>query len=84
MEREKSTDHDLLIELRTEMRGLREDLKRMTEANEKLNTDYETRIRNLEKVTEPLPLLRSIVYGQVAMILIAVLSAIIYSVVNKQ
>lgn len=42
-------DHDLLIELRTEMRGLRTDIKELKEATTDRSEDHETRIRALEQ-----------------------------------
>lgn len=43
------SDHDVLIELRTEMRLLRGDIKEMKDASTISVTDHEQRIRNLEK-----------------------------------
>lgn len=45
---EYQNDHDVLIELRTEMRGLRADLKNMTDNLGKSVTDHETRLRIIE------------------------------------
>jgi hypothetical protein len=42
-------DHDLLIELRTEMRGLRGDIKEMKDATTDRSDDHETRLRALEQ-----------------------------------
>lgn len=42
-------DHDLLIELRTEMKGVREDIKNMTGSVSKTLADHEIRIRALEQ-----------------------------------
>lgn len=47
-------DHDLLIELRTEMRGMREDIKSLSDGVTVRINDHETRIRSLEKTTENL------------------------------
>lgn len=59
---QQNTDHDLLIELRTEMRGVRDDIQKLTDGTaQRLNTlendhvsrkeyeDHETRIRFIEK-----------------------------------
>jgi hypothetical protein len=43
------TDHDVLIELRTEFKGMREDIKDLTSANGKIADDHETRLRDLRK-----------------------------------
>lgn len=45
---EYQNDHDLLIELRTEMRGMRNDLRSMSETTVKTVGDHETRIRLIE------------------------------------
>ena len=45
----QSQDHDLLIELRTEMRGVREDIKDIKDGTADKLLDHETRIRTLEK-----------------------------------
>jgi hypothetical protein len=42
-------DHDLLVELRTEMRGVREDIKGLSEGTSEKISDHETRLRALEK-----------------------------------
>lgn len=78
MEHQDVSDHDLLIELRTEMRGMRDDIKRMGINTDKTMNDHENRIRELERATESVPLLTKIVYGMVGFILIAVLSSILY------
>jgi hypothetical protein len=60
---EYKTDHDLLIELRTEMRGLRDDFK-------DAKADYITR-------AEFWPV-KSLVYGCTALMLTSLVGAIIY------
>lgn len=45
---EYQNDHDLLIELRTEMRGMRHDLKLMNDTTVTTVSDHETRIRSVE------------------------------------
>jgi hypothetical protein len=42
-------DHDLLIELRTEFRGMRDDIKGLKESNETIADDHEERLRALEQ-----------------------------------
>ena len=42
-------DHDLLIELRTEMRGVREDIQELNSGTAAKLTDLETRMRFVEK-----------------------------------
>lgn len=49
---EYKTDHDLLLELRVEMRLLREDIKEMKNGIKITIDDHETRIRGLEKSVE--------------------------------
>lgn len=46
------TDHDLLIELRTEMRGMRYDIKGLSDSTARTISDHETRIRLNEKDVE--------------------------------
>jgi len=43
------TDHDLLVELRTEFRAMREDIKGLKKSNDDISGDHETRIRALER-----------------------------------
>jgi hypothetical protein len=43
------TDHDLLIELRTEFRAMRDDIKGLKRSNETISDDHEQRIRGLER-----------------------------------
>ena len=45
------TDHDLLIELRTEMRGVRGDIKDIKDGTASKLDDHEQRLRNLETNT---------------------------------
>lgn len=47
-----SPDHDLLIELRTEMRGMRDDMKGLRDDTKVTITDHESRIRKVEQRTE--------------------------------
>lgn len=44
----QTSDHDLLIELRTEMRSLKEEIKKMNDGTAQTVADHETRIRRLE------------------------------------
>jgi hypothetical protein len=46
---EHPSDHDLLIELRTEMRGVRDDIKGLKEGTSLQLSDHEMRIRLVEK-----------------------------------
>lgn len=46
---EYQSDHDLLIELRTEMRGLRGDIKGLKSDHADALSDHETRLRALER-----------------------------------
>jgi hypothetical protein len=46
------SDHDLLIELRTEMRGMRGDIKGLSASTSATISDHETRIRLNEKDIE--------------------------------
>jgi hypothetical protein len=43
------SDHDILIELRTEMRLLRDTLKTSFDGTKEMLTDHETRLRLIEK-----------------------------------
>jgi len=45
---EYKTDHDLLIELRVEMRGVRDDIQKLTDGTSGTLSDHERRIRSLE------------------------------------
>ena len=46
---ESTADHDLLIELRTEMRAVRGDIKELKDGIAVTIKDHETRIRTLEE-----------------------------------
>lgn len=64
---ENTNDHDLLIELRTEMRGLRNDVK---ENNLNFGTtikDHETRIRGLESSVTKI-----LTWGTIGMVVLGV------------
>lgn len=76
-EQSQQLDHDLLIELRTEMRAIREDIKNMRDDISGSVSDHETRIRDLEKLTDDYKTVKKIVYGAVTLILIAFLGAVI-------
>lgn len=43
------SDHDLLIELRTEIRGMREDIRKQNDGVNEAIKDHETRLRSIEK-----------------------------------
>lgn len=43
------SDHDLLIELRTEMRGLRDEVRKLNDGNAEKIADHETRLRRIER-----------------------------------
>ncbi len=45
--------------------------------------DHETRIRVMEKSAEDLAIIKKLVYGQVAFVLLAVLSAVVYLVIHR-
>ena len=49
---EPKTDHDLLITLHSEMRGLRTDIQNLGEGLSTKVNDHESRIRSLEKSVE--------------------------------
>lgn len=46
---EYQNDHDLLVELKTEFRGMRADIKALGDTNAKISDDHEQRIRWLER-----------------------------------
>jgi hypothetical protein len=46
---EYQSDHDVLIELRTEMRGMRSDIKDLRNGTSERITDHELRLRALER-----------------------------------
>lgn len=48
-DRRQNSDHDLLIELRTEMQGVRRDIKELTDGTAGKLADHELRIRFIEK-----------------------------------
>ena len=75
-------DHDLLIELKTKLDGLINDVKTLNDGTSKQINDHETRIRTMEKDSEDLANIKRIVYGSVGIILVAVFSAIIYLVIK--
>ena len=43
------SDHDLLIELRTEMRGIKDEIRKLNDGNTERIEDHENRIRSIEK-----------------------------------
>lgn len=48
----EQNDHDILIELRTEMIGLRRDVNDIKDTTKTTLQDHETRLRLLEKIIE--------------------------------
>ena len=60
---EYKTDHDLLIELRTEMRFLRQDIKDLKEGNEMRLIEAERKIGKLQDQIDALKLWRSMLIG---------------------
>ncbi len=49
-DRRVDTDHDLLITLHTEVRGIRDDIKEIKDGTSLKLADHETRLRRLELV----------------------------------
>ena len=45
---QQGNDHDLLIELKTKLEGIREDIKNLSDGTTKQIADHELRINNLE------------------------------------
>ena len=83
MEQQKQTDHDLLIELKSEVRALRDELKKVTDSYSKLVEDHETRIRSLEKQVDDYAIIKKLVYGAVGVVLLSFMGALTYLVINK-
>lgn len=83
MERNQATqDHDLLIELRTEMRGMREDIKSLSDGMSAKISDHEMRIRGIEKTTDNL--MAKMVFGiSIFSFVMAVLSALVVGWLKK-
>lgn len=77
-----SSDHDLLIELKTKMDGIKADIKDLGDGTSKTIADHETRIRTVEKALDEFPTVKKLVYGAAGLILVSVLSAIVYLVVS--
>lgn len=49
---EYQTDHDIIIEMRADFRGMRSDIQRLTDATTTKTDDHETRLRLVEKAVE--------------------------------
>ena len=74
------SDHDLLVELRTEMRGMRIDVKNLAENTAILNDKAEKRIKDLEDDVSSLKTTRAIAYayaGLITLVLIPIVAAYI-------
>ena len=80
---QQQSDHDLLIELKSEVRALRDELKKVTDSYSKLVEDHETRIRSLEKQVDDYGIVKKIVYGAVGVVLLSFMGALTYLVINK-
>lgn len=80
-------DHDMLVAFRaetmSELKNIRTDLTSLNDGMGTKLADHETRLRSLEKESEDHALVKKVVYGAVAFILLAVLSAIVFLVVQK-
>lgn len=79
----QSADHDLLIELKTTLAGVKQDIKGLADGTNKTVSDHETRIRAVESISEDFAIVKKVVYGAVGLILVAVVSSVIYLVVQK-
>ncbi len=77
------TDHDLLITMHEQIKGIKEDIKDLKDGTSAKLNDHETRLRANEKLVEDYPTVKKLVYGAVGIILVAVFSAIVYLVVKK-
>lgn len=82
MENHINNDHDLLIELRTEMRGMREDLKTMSDGVSLKITDHETRLRSIEKLTDNLNM-KLLIGGVLLTFVGGIVSAVIIGLIKK-
>ena len=86
-----SGDHDFLLtfssEVKTKLDVIDNKIQMLTDGTAMKINDHETRLRTLEKEFESEStdhaLVKKVVYGAVAMILLSVMSAIIYLVVHK-
>lgn len=74
-------DHDILIELRTEMKGMRGDLKDMKNGTEKMLSDHEGRLRSLEKSADILTG-KIVIISAFAGIIIVIIAAWIQKMLN--
>lgn len=78
-----SGDHDLLVELKTTMAGVKADIKDLADGTTKTIADHEQRIRNIEKQSDDFGNIKKVVYGAIGFILISVLGALVFLVVKK-
>ncbi len=75
-------DHDLLIELRTEVRAIREDIKGVSNSLSARVNDHETRIRTVEKETDNL--MGKMVFGiSIISFLMAIIVGVIIQWIKK-
>lgn len=79
---EIQNDHDLLIILNSKMTDLIKGIEDLKAGVNKKIDDHEARLRLLEKESEDHILVKKVVYGAVAFVLLSVLSAIVYLVVK--
>lgn len=103
---QETNDHDLLIELRSEVKGLRNDIKDMRDniaqrvrnleeskidrheidiLNKKNDEEHEFNTKEHQNFVtkDEFGPIKSLVYGEVAIILTTVLAAVLYLVINK-
>ena len=78
-----TNDHDILIELRTKMVDLADDIKDLKDGTSTQIEKHEAAIVMIKDEISDLPLIRKLNYGAVGFILIAVLSAVVYLVIHK-
>lgn len=81
----KKSQEEGMKDIKNDLTELKGSYVTLTVFQEHLKTDedHEARLRVIEKESEDHALVKKVVYGAVAFILIAVLSAIVYLVVGK-
>ena len=83
MSKPTTTDHDLIIRLDSKMDDLKQDIKDLKDGTTTQIQDHEARLRTLEKEAEDHILVKKVVYGAVSFILLAVLSSVVYLVIQR-
>ncbi len=75
MERNTDSDHDLLISLHEQVKGLRSDIQSLSTTNDNYKLDHEQRLRTLESF-------KSVIFGGLVLSNATVLPVLIWLVIR--